>query len=101
MSAWPREALERVLEQIEGQGRLGLLHGGIRLHILSMVLSQKRYLLVLLGEEDKDDRSSNEHRDDPGQIGILIAIEERLFGGGSDLGRIFRVLRGNFFGARE
>src|SRR6476469_5206796 len=62
---------------------------------------QQRSLLVLAREQEEDDRRTQQDRDDPGGVGPLVSVEERLLRGGGDLLRVLRVLSCRRLRARE
>jgi hypothetical protein len=59
-----------------------------------VVAREQRPLVVLLREQEEDEQRAEDDRDDAGQVGPLVALEERLLGRRDDLGLVLRVALG-------
>ena len=57
-------------------------------------------LLVLLREDDAGQPGTDEDGHEAGQVGVLVAVEERRLGRAHDLGAVLRVLLGHVRRAR-
>src|SRR6188472_2372022 len=75
-----------------GRGRRGV--GGA-------VGGQQRVLLAFAGEQEEDDRRTQQDCDDPRGVGPLVAVEECLLRAGGDLLCVLRVLSRGRLSARE
>ena len=58
-------------------------------------------LLVLVRELEEDERRTEEHGNDAGQVGPLVTGQERLFRGLQDLRAVLRVLRRDVGGSAK
>jgi hypothetical protein len=69
--------------------------------VLDLVAGEQLLLLVLLREDEPDERGAEYDRDDAGRVGPLVALEERLLGRRRDLAGVLRVLLRDGFRAGE
>jgi hypothetical protein len=60
---------------------------GVPLCVLGVILREQPLFVVLLWEEEEDDRGAEQDRDDPGSVGGLIARQKRRLRRGSNLAR--------------
>src|SRR5215217_1068163 len=59
--------------------------------VLRVVLGEQLLLPILLREEEEDQRGAEQDRDDPGDVGPLVPLEEGRLRGGHDLILVLRV----------
>ena len=65
---------------------------GLGRRVFRVVRGEQALLFLVLREAEVDDRRAAEDRDDAGQVGPLVALEERRLRGGRDLVGVLRVL---------
>ena len=75
--------------------------GRVRRRVLGGVAGQQFLLALAAGVLEEDDRGADQDGGDAGEVGAVVAVEERLAGGADDLILVLRVLPGEVRGAGE